>query len=415
VVAASGPFVRYPCPPRDRSAQSKAPPPGAARTDPQPFTILGGKGAERKFDTLAEAVQAASDGDTIEVRGNGPFASKRIKIQRRKLTIRAGESFRPVIKFASQGDKEFRGLLETDSALVLEGLEFHHSGLVVPAAGPSSESSFVVYSWRSPLHVANCRFLVRNRIAIGGYDAPSQIRNCDFRGREPFYLRGAMAAPIGIDNNLFIGFGCPSFGFDSPVSIQLTRNTVLAKQGFQFFTDEKALQRPIHVESSANIIDAEIYCIQFGRRQPGEVPVEEVPALLRRTYRWQQQQDLFAPPRTAIFAQVRASRINGARFTVSQFERLADWNQLWGQADDAVRQGTPRYQGGDLRQRAEDAPEQLTPDDFRLRPDSAGYRAGKDGKDLGPDIDLVGPGLAYERWKKTPEYQQWLKDTGQAK
>jgi hypothetical protein len=51
--------------------------------------------------------------------------------------------------------------------------------------------------------------------------------------------------------------------------------------------------------------------------------------------------------------------------------------------------------------------------DFRLRPDSAGYRAGKDGKDLGADVDLVGPGSAYERWKKTPAYQQRLKDSGQ--
>ena len=59
--------------------------------------------------------------------------------------------------------------------------------------------------------------------------------------------------------------------------------------------------------------------------------------------------------------------------------------------------------------------ERLKPDDFRLRPDSPGYRAGKGGKDLGADVDLVGPGEAYERWKKTPEYQQWLKDTGQVK
>jgi len=59
------------------------------------------------------------------------------------------------------------------------------------------------------------------------------------------------------------------------------------------------------------------------------------------------------------------------------------------------------------------APDQITPQDFRLRPDSAGYRAGKDGKDLGADVDLVGPGPAYERWRKTPEYQQWLKESGQ--
>ena len=60
-------------------------------------------------------------------------------------------------------------------------------------------------------------------------------------------------------------------------------------------------------------------------------------------------------------------------------------------------------------------PELITAADFRLRPDSPGYRAGKDGKDLGADVDLVGPGPAYERWKKTPEYQEWLKDTGQTK
>ena len=30
-------------------------------------------------------------------------------------------------------------------------------------------------------------------------------------------------------------------------------------------------------------------------------------------------------------------------------------------------------------------------------------------------MDLVGPGPAYERWKKTADYQQWLKETGQVK
>ena len=51
--------------------------------------VLLADGKERKFDTLAEAVQAASDGDTIEIRGNGPFVSGPIKF-RRALTIRAG-------------------------------------------------------------------------------------------------------------------------------------------------------------------------------------------------------------------------------------------------------------------------------------------------------------------------------------
>lgn len=59
------------------------------------------------------------------------------------------------------------------------------------------------------------------------------------------------------------------------------------------------------------------------------------------------------------------------------------------------------------------SPETLVPADFRLHPDSAGKGAGPGGKDLGADVDLVGPGAPYERWKKKPEYQEWLKRTSE--
>src|SRR5262249_45602700 len=46
----------------------------APQAEPGAFVVLGGKGiAERRFDTLAEAVSSVTGGDTIEVRGNGPF------------------------------------------------------------------------------------------------------------------------------------------------------------------------------------------------------------------------------------------------------------------------------------------------------------------------------------------------------
>lgn len=38
--------------------------------------VLLAAGKEQRFDTLAEAVLASSGGDTIEVRGNGPFVSE---------------------------------------------------------------------------------------------------------------------------------------------------------------------------------------------------------------------------------------------------------------------------------------------------------------------------------------------------
>jgi hypothetical protein len=49
------------------------------------------------------------------------------------------------------------------------------------------------------------------------------------------------------------------------------------------------------------------------------------------------------------------------------------------------------------------APEKLSPEDFRV------HESGDKGR--GADVDLVGPGPAYERWQKTPAYQARLKDT----
>jgi hypothetical protein len=94
---------------------------------------------------------------------------------------------------------------------------------------------------------------------------------------------------------------------------------------------------------------------------------------------------------------------------------LAGWKKVWGTAEEGSIEGKARFAGGDPLAKASSDLLKMTPDDFRLRPDRAGYRAGPDGKDLGADVDLVGPGPAYERWKKTPEYQEWLKDTGQQK
>jgi hypothetical protein len=93
---------------------------------------------------------------------------------------------------------------------------------------------------------------------------------------------------------------------------------------------------------------------------------------------------------------------------------LAEWLRFWGLPEDASSQGEIRFQGAN-QSSVTNMPEKLSPEDFRLHPDSAGYRAGKDGKDLGAGIDLVGPGAPYERWKKTPEYQHWLKETGPTK
>jgi hypothetical protein len=92
---------------------------------------------------------------------------------------------------------------------------------------------------------------------------------------------------------------------------------------------------------------------------------------------------------------------------------VPDWEQFWhfpAQSTHSV-QGQPRFQGGDIHTKRARSPELLTLADLRLGIGSLGCRAGPEGRDLGADLDLVGPGPAYQAWKKTAAYRQWLIDS----
>jgi hypothetical protein len=94
---------------------------------------------------------------------------------------------------------------------------------------------------------------------------------------------------------------------------------------------------------------------------------------------------------------------------------FADWHKFRGVYPTNALEGACRFEGGRLDERVKVAPQSLEPRDFRLLEGSAGKGAGPGGRDLGADVDAIGPGSAYERWKQTPAYQEWLKTTGQVK
>lgn len=110
----------------------------------------------------------------------------------------------------------------------------------------------------------------------------------------------------------------------------------------------------------------------------------------RNLYSWQWISHCYLPPRKQ--AQVRKS--------------LAEWQELWGTKETESLEAQAKLKNYD-RALKTGGP---ALDDFRLLAGSPGTAAGKDGKDLGADVDVV---AAYERWKQTPAYQHWLKDSGQ--
>ena len=165
------------------------------------------------------------------------------------------------------------------------------------------------------------------------------------------------------------------------------------------------------VEATGNVLGSPTGPLRVEHREAKLRPPGDAVAWLPRLVAWEAEENLYSVEGSYVLLGIGWGV--GERHTA--IKSLKDWKQLWASPEKESLEGHARYQGGDLSSRLAVAPEKITPLDFRLRANSLGYRASKERKDLGADVDMVGPGKAYERWKRTPEYQQWLTDTGQVK
>jgi hypothetical protein len=411
----------------------------ASTAEEHPFVLLGGQGvAERRFDTLAEAVLTATDGDTIEIRGNGPFLTPPIVIFQ-SLTIRAGNGFMPVIRL-TPGEPRDDCLLEALGSLVLEGLEIRE--VSEKRTRTANLMLSVIASRKESLHLANCRIFQEEPILedagliYAETERPADrqarpnvtLRNCQFRLRNKQVASFDNEGPVSLvmENSLCVGgfvtYLNHSHAGNGAVQ-EFRRNTVVSSfftmVGFSAAPEPPrvdAQEKLVRFDASDNVIDLkwammdiqalEPFAAQANWQQAGDPEAVFMPIVV-----WHERRNVFSAAATAIYWAPRP--FDGGRILAPA--NLQDWQHRWNLTDSESFEGIPRFHGGDLWTRAAIAPEKITPDDFRLRPDSAGYRAGPDGKDLGADVDLVGPGAAYERWKKTSEYQEWLVESGQLK
>jgi hypothetical protein len=393
-----------------------------------PFVILAHPGRpEQKLDTLAEAVRLTLPGDTIEVRANGPFplgtdASPSepfapIVIREGKLRIRAGEGFRPVFHVDPPKKKTTALILTEPSSLVVEGLDFQQ---IRPVQGPGG-SAFLYCN--GPLSVANCRFVgmrsgggIKLLFANG---SSSEVRNCQFIGREPLNVYSPSDRRAALRNNIIVCIQAQASVFyvsargGATADLQLTRNTFVGGSVNCLLRNNRTDSEPgaggakwLRVRSSGNVCDLSSELLHVGLFNRVEKPAEVIPQWIS----WAGDHNLYSTnARLNVW-------LNVSDKPVQLTSRLTDWRTFWGDPETGSVEGRrPRYLGGDVMGRSVEAPAELMPEDFRLHPESAGHAAGPDGQDLGADVSLVGPGPAYERWKKTPAYQEWLKTTGQEK
>ena len=127
---------------------------------PLPPGFVVGDDATRHA-TLAAAVAAAADGDTITIQGDGPFATAAVSLTGKALTLRAAPGSHPVLIFAAP-PAAWQSLLTSDRPLALEGIELR----LAPGVGPAH----LLYASGASLRLAGCR------VTAAGHSAPVVAR-----------------------------------------------------------------------------------------------------------------------------------------------------------------------------------------------------------------------------------------------
>lgn len=135
------------------------------------------EGRTEAFPTLAQAIAAARDGDVLEIRRPGPFATPPLNWEGKALTIRAAKGVSPRLELKPT-DNPWLALLQTDRALTLEGLELAYAAESSPR--PSRSAMPLIRSTSASLALAGCRLVGKGDSAAVVARNPREValRNC---------------------------------------------------------------------------------------------------------------------------------------------------------------------------------------------------------------------------------------------
>jgi hypothetical protein len=340
-----------------------------------------------------------------------------------------------VLRFRGADNRpDLRGFWKVLSGrITLEGLDLVMGG----TAGDTY--SALLYLEGGTANVACCRFRCEGaQPYLSGITTLNglavTVLGCEFIG--PFHTAighfGQVASRLRVEGCLVSGplhavllNVMPSSDHD--VEVALRRNTFAGNQSIRIdarASDADATAEPpstppgkgIRVAMTGNVLGGEKpFFINFLDGRKGTVPTTtEGTAYLRRVFRWREEANLY--PEQAPLLRVAYGKTDDPYWgwftppakTETVVGDLATWERFWGLKDTGSRAATIQYAGGaglPLQQ----ALRKTGPAAYLLHPDTLKGLDDKMKEQVGISADLVGPGAAYERWKRTPAYQEWLK------
>jgi hypothetical protein len=277
--------------------------------------------------------------------------------------------------------------------LTLEGLDFDRTG----TQEEPGVNMAVLYADGGPLRMSNCRLVTRpgTHFLVWLKAVPdADIRHCLFGGETGAAIVASYCATndqIVISDCVFAGTRS-AFVVDreqvdaaSALRVRLSHNTFAS---VPLRWNYRVLTKRLHVEAEGNLI--------AGRPvlQIWDTPRETAWQGPLKKLEWVGRRNLYPSGEPLVVLHTTP---------VTDSASLDAWNRLWDKPEKGSRVGDAKFKGGDASRWSPAAGEA---DFWHLLPESAGKGAGESGRDLGADADLVGPGPAYERWKRTTEFQE---------
>ena len=423
---------------------------GIDQIDDQMDDQLVGQG----YDSLSEAVAAARDGDTIEIQWTGQLAMLPLEIHGKALRLRAADGFEPILVSATSDNDP---LVTSNATLVLEGLAFEHlvetSTQAQPQVSRRSKNKTdgksqdktriatglakrVLIHASASVYATNCRFALppNDAITVAGIRLTGShtvhLDNCELyvgyggavyleeSGSAPEEQQGeltggatsagdrSLTPKVILNHCVHSGFAVVSVARDAIAEVEITRNTLTggcvilvrtqAPPGIVTDGPSSAPSR-VRIQGVNTVFDTRSFVVD--------------PSLTSQTMTidriaWQGQRNVFS------FTPLVSTEMPRQTRQALSIEQMLAWKKFLGPNLGTMIVGNIHY-ANRLRPRLRAAlkrSETLTPSVFQI----ANVRRAR-GRAVpsdvlamfGADLEFVGPGVAYERFKLSESHTAW--------
>lgn len=377
----------------------------------------------RRYQSLERAVMQASNDAVIELQTNGPIFIPPLHTRNRRLTIRAASGFRPEIvldRMVSEQtpENDAPALLSSNGELRLEGLSLTVDDRRKTTGPPPVPA--VVACQNGTVRMANCRLVLQSGEACLNIDSTADCRleNCELfspAGSGIAWNPGTNAQ-LTVRNTLLTGLfaitvqhqttdtGHPELRLE-----QSTLSTIHAVR-FSVASGDPAmtqLSQPVAITTDGSVLDVHDSVLHFHvpadwKPPPALFQPWEVPENIRRAIAWRDRSTLFGQPQNYMSWHPASEKPDWPRW---QPKQLFTWMRFWGLNQNPQPISEPIQYVSSRQTQIDFPPPAGVADRFQIE-----NRISDDEVELKPGINplIVGPGPAFDRWRQTPAWQEWV-------